>query len=101
MTPEGRIKYEVKKLLKARGVWYFMPVQNGMGRVGIPDFVCCVPPYGRLLAVETKAPGKKDSITPNQQREISSIRSATGWAYIIDDPVDLIPVLDLLMTQHV
>lgn len=85
-TPEGRVKNAVKKWLKEHGVYYYMPMQNGMGRSGIPDFICCVPWLnGRMLAIETKAPGKRDSTTANQDREIRDINIAGGVAVVIDD----------------
>jgi len=59
-------------------------VQNGMGVVGIPDLICCW--RGRFLAVETKAPGKIDDVTPNQQARIREIRAADGLAVVTDDP---------------
>lgn len=31
MTPEGKVKEAVKKELKKRNIWFFMPMQNGMG----------------------------------------------------------------------
>lgn len=53
-TPEGKVKDAVKKELRKRDIWYFMPMQNGFGVVGIPDFICCW--EGTFLAIETKAP---------------------------------------------
>lgn len=86
MTPEGRVKHAVKKVLQLQGIYFFMPVQNGMGKVGIPDFICCVPQLGgRFLAIETKAPGKRDNTTPNQKRELAAIESANGLAIVVDD----------------
>lgn len=82
-TPEGRVKAQVKRYLKDRGVWYYMPMQNGMGRVGIPDFICCF--EGKFYAIETKAPGKRDNTTPNQKRELEGIRCAGGAALVVDD----------------
>lgn len=83
MTPEGRVKEAVKKWLKERGIWYYMPVQNGFGVVGIPDFVCCW--NGRFLAIETKAPGKRANVSANQERQITDIWKAGGAAVVIDD----------------
>lgn len=83
MTPEGRVKHAVKKRLKAAGVWFYMPVQNGMGRVGIPDFVCCID--GQFVAFETKAPGKRHTLTSNQQSEITGIHQSGGVAVVVDD----------------
>lgn len=82
-TPEGKVKDQVKKLLKARGIWYYMPMQNGMGVVGIPDLICCWD--GRFLAIETKAPGKQKATTPNQKARIREIRAAGGMAIVVDD----------------
>jgi len=83
MTPEGKVKEACKKYLKSIGAWYFMPVSNGMGQVGIPDIICCY--KGHFLAVETKAPGKLANITANQERVIDAIRGADGWATVVDN----------------
>jgi len=87
LTPEGRVKDQIKKLLKARDIWYYMPVQNGMGVVGIPDFICCWD--GLFLAIEAKAPGKRHTLTMNQKRRIDEILQAEGLALIVDDPAQL------------
>jgi hypothetical protein len=86
-TPEGKVKDACKKFLKERGAWYFMPVSNGMGQVGIPDIIACY--KGIFVAIETKAPGKKGNVTPNQERAIKSIQDARGYAFVVDDPSDL------------
>lgn len=82
-TPEGKVKGAVKKLLKERGIWWYCPVQNGMGVVGIPDFICCW--GGKFLAIETKAPGKRNNTTPNQDNRIAEILAAGGVAVVVDD----------------
>jgi hypothetical protein len=94
MTPEGAVKAHVRKALIARGIWYYLPVSNGMGQHGIPDFICCVPPTGKFLAIETKAPGRISTVTPLQERAIGNIRAAHGWAIVIDDVQDLVDFLD-------
>jgi Holliday junction resolvase len=86
-TPEGRVKEAIKKYLKSIGAWYFMPVSNGMGQVGIPDIICCY--KGVFVAIEAKAPGKKANLTENQKRVMDAIRTADGWAWVCDDPTDL------------
>lgn len=83
-TPEGRVKAAVKKLLKGAGIWFYMPIQNGMGRTGIPDFICCA--SGQFLAIETKAPGKRNNLTANQAITLAEINEASGWTLVIDDP---------------
>jgi len=82
--PEAKVKARVKKLLKARDIWYYMPMQNGMGVSGIPDLICCW--RGRFLAIETKAPGKLSNTTPNHDARLREISSAGGWAIVVDDP---------------
>jgi hypothetical protein len=83
MTPEGKVKEAVKKVMRKHGVWYFMPMQNGFGVVGIPDFICCID--GLFFTVETKAPGKRDNTTPNQQRVMREILEHGGYAIVADD----------------
>lgn len=91
-TPEGKVKAGIKAWLKARGIWYFMPPANGFGRSGVPDFVCCV--HGRFLAIEAKAPGKRNNTTVNQDDRIAEIRAAHGVAIVVDDPAQLNELLE-------
>ena len=93
-TPEGRVKKAVKQWLVARGYYYYMPVSNGMGRVGAPDFLCCI--NGRYVGIETKAPGKRSNTTPNQDREIEAIRAARGIAVVVDDVKQLDDLLGVI-----
>ena len=81
-TPEGKVKKKVKDYLKSIGAWYYMPVSNGMGRVGCPDILVCY--EGRFLAFETKAAGKIKNVTANQKREIAEIKRANGLAHVVD-----------------
>jgi hypothetical protein len=96
VKPEAAVKRDVRKILDARqkshgDVWYYMPVQNGMGVTGIPDFICCI--GGLFLAIETKAPGKLSTVTANQQRHIDGIRKASGSALVLCDTGPLVDVL--------
>jgi hypothetical protein len=83
MTPEGKVKKAIKAYFKEIGAWYYMPMSNGMGRVGCPDFIVCY--RGLFFAFETKAPGKINNVTPNQEREIFEIIQAAGVAVVVDD----------------
>lgn len=80
MTPEGRIKERLKKLLKAHGAYYHMPVQNGMGAPSL-DFVCCH--RGRFFAIETKAGNKK--MAERQEHTASEMRKAGGLAFLVNE----------------
>lgn len=93
-TPEGKVKDAVKKELKKRGIWYYMPVQNGMGVVGIPDLIGCWD--GWFVAIETKAPGKMNNVTANQKLRLNEIEKAKGLALVIDDVKVLRVILDNL-----
>lgn len=92
MKPEAKVKMQVKKWLKDRGIFFYMPVQSGFGVVGIPDFVCCA--QGRFLGIETKAPGERSNTTPNQDRVLSEIKVSGGIAVVVDDVTQLEGLLD-------
>lgn len=94
MTPEGKVKKKVKEYLKSIGAWYYMPVSNGMGRVGCPDILVCYD--GLFLAFETKAPGKINNVTPNQRREIDDIRRVNGLAHVVDDVEQVKAVIETI-----
>jgi hypothetical protein len=81
-TPEGLVKAKIKAWLKTLGpdVWFYMPVQNGMGVTGIPDIIACI--RGRFVAIETKAPGKAWNVSPNQLRQLTGIEHAHGIAMV-------------------
>jgi hypothetical protein len=103
MTPEGKVKIAVKAWMQQRRAYYYMPVQNGMGVVGVPDFVCCIPvtitpdmvgqSIGLFAGVETKAPGKEGSATANQLRHIKLINEAHGAAGVVSNTEHLEDVL--------
>lgn len=90
-TPEGKVKDAVRKVLRQYGVYHYMPMQNGMGVVGIPDIICCV--RGKFLAIETKAPGKLHTVTANQQRQIDLIRESGGVVLVTDNALDVVALL--------
>jgi hypothetical protein len=94
VTPEGKVKAAVKKYLQAQGVWFWMPVSNGMGQVGIPDFICCF--NGSFIAIETKAPGKLSNVTANQQRVIDEIKAHGGLALVVDSIDSIVPIIEYL-----
>ena len=81
-TPEGKVKAKVKKLLKQYDVYYFMPMQNGLGVHGIPDIIACC--NGFFLGIETKAPGKLKNLSPNQKLQLSLIADAKGGTFVTD-----------------
>ena len=80
MTPEGKVKLAVKKVLKAFGAYWHCPVQNGMGSPSL-DFVGCFKGY--FYAVETKAGAKRP--TPRQETTIEEMQLAGGKVFVINE----------------
>lgn len=89
MTPEGKVKANVKGLLAEYGIYKFMPVQRGLGAVTL-DFLCCH--KGLFLAVETKAEGKK--LTPRQEIVKEEIEASGGVVFVVTGP-SLAAMVDL------
>ena len=81
MTPEGKVKAQCRKLLAATDAFHFMPVSNGMGRMGIPDLICCL--HGRFIAIEAKA--GKGRPTQLQLKSLRQIDEAGGIALVINE----------------
>ena len=42
MTPEGKVKAKIKKVLKDKDIYYVMPATGGYGNSGAPDFLICL-----------------------------------------------------------
>lgn len=102
MTPEAKVKSAIKKYLISVGFWpagakqpedcrgwFYMPVSNGMGVHGIPDFVCCY--RGRALYIEAKAGDEQP--TPNQEQRHVEISAAGGYVVVANDVSQVIDVI--------
>lgn len=79
MTPEGKVKAAVKKILTEAGAWYCTPLGAGYGRAGVPDFIVCH--RGKFVAIECKA--GKGKTTALQDRELAAIAGAGGHTFVI------------------
>lgn len=79
MTPEGKVKVQIKELLKKYQAYWHMPVQNGMGSPALDFHVCH---QGKYLGIEAKAPGK--TITTRQGITCREIEAAGGSVFICD-----------------
>lgn len=84
MTPEGKVKQRVKKLLNDYGAYYHMPVINGMGMPTL-DFICCL--KGRFFAIETKAEGKKP--TPRQLLTMADMKASGAAVFVVSCDAEL------------
>jgi len=81
MTPEGRVKAKVKKILSEAGAWFVMPVTGGYGNSGAPDFVVCH--AGHFLGIECKAGGNKP--TALQYKNLADIMRCGGEALVVNE----------------
>ena len=96
MTPEGKVKAKVKKILDVYEVYYFCPATGGYGRSGIPDFVCCY--KGKFIAIECKA--GKGKTTALQDRELDRIQKSGGVAIVVvDDSLSQLIELITIMSR--
>lgn len=77
MTPEGKVKKEIKQGLDRLGIYYFMPVQTGYGKKSL-DFICCM--KGKFLSIEAKAGKNKTSL--QQDTMMKEIKQAGGLAVV-------------------
>lgn len=98
MTPEAKVKKEIRDWMKGEGIFSFMPVSNGMGMHGVSDVIACVPvtitpdmvglEVGVFFAVETKAPGKRGhknrGASVLQVRFMKNVAKAFGFAMVAD-----------------
>lgn len=96
MTPEGRVKKDVKSLLAELGVHpfvdvaqgkfpaavgtYYMPVAGPMSVHGVHDFVGCY--HGLFWSIETKAPENKEDATVHQEMFRLAVSSCGGFSAV-------------------
>ena len=81
MTPEGKVKEAIKKILKAHDVYFTMPIGTGFGSAGVPDFVICH--KGVFIGVEAKSGTNKP--TALQTEHINRIRKRGGYALVVNE----------------
>ena len=82
MTPEGKIKARVDKLLHQRKVWFYSPQAGPYGRAGIPDRVAIV--RGQFVGIEVKADRTKKP-TQLQRNCMTQIEAAGGKCFLVFD----------------
>ena len=96
MTPEGRVKAEIKAYLTSLGAYQFWPVQTGYGAATV-DCLACL--RGRFLAIEVKRPGIKKG-TVRQEKVLKEVREARGFGIVVDDVAQLRAWLDRPLEAH-
>lgn len=101
MTPEGKVKQDIKDYLATLGAacWYCMPMNFGYGKNGVPDFIICY--RGFFLAPETKKKGGKSE--PWQIRELEAIGAAGGVSARVTDVKQIkvwVKIVDKYLAAH-
>jgi Holliday junction resolvase len=81
MTPEGKVKKQVKKILDDVGAYHFSPMTAGYGRSGVPDIIACV--KGKFIGVECKA-GKNEP-TLLQKHNMKLINQSGGLSIVVNE----------------
>lgn len=81
MTPERRVKTQVRKVLDRLGAYYVMPVTGGYGNSGAPDFLVCL--HGRFIGIECKA--GTNTPTPLQEKNLRLIERSGGVSLVVND----------------
>ena len=81
MTPEGKVKVKIQKILKAHDVYFTMPIGTGFGSAGVPDFVVCH--KGRFIGIEAKSGDNKP--TALQLDHMKRIRERGGHTLVVNE----------------
>lgn len=89
-TPEGKLKKDIKMMLRARGASYF-PIPGGAyGMSGAPDMIACY--KGRFIGIEGKTYEGRQS---QEQKEREQWIKVSGGIYVLARRVrDVEEVLD-------
>jgi hypothetical protein len=96
MTPEGKVKQKVVKLLKQEKVWYFFPANNGFGKSGIPDIIAIV--NGEFIGIEVKSATGQ----PTELQKIcgKQIEEAGGTWLIVRDDITLMALEAVIQNRR-
>jgi hypothetical protein len=81
MTPEGKVKDKIKKILKAHDAYFTMPIGTGFGCMGVPDFVVCH--KGKFIGIEAKSGDNKP--TALQLDHMKNIRGRGGHTLVVNE----------------
>lgn len=80
MTPEAKIKAQIKRVLKEKNVYYHMVNSSGLGSTGFPDFLLVI--GGRTVTIEAKADSKRKP-TLRQQLHMKKLRMAGAMTLLV------------------
>jgi hypothetical protein len=81
MTPEARVKKQIRQILDRVSAYYAMPIGSAYGNAGVPDFLVCH--RGLFIGIEAKAGSGKP--TALQEHNLNKIMEAGGEALIVNE----------------
>lgn len=81
MTPEAKVKKQIRAILDGFGAYYAMPIGSGYGNSGVPDFLVCY--KGWFIGIEAKA--GKGKTTALQDMNLAKITRAGGLTLVINE----------------
>ena len=81
MTPEAKVKKQIRKILDTTRTYYAMPIGTGYGSSGVPDFLACH--KGKFVGIEAKA--GKGKTTALQEDNLQRIRDSGGSTLVINE----------------
>jgi Holliday junction resolvase len=81
MTPEAKVKKQIRKILDVTKTYYAMPIGTGYGSSGVPDFLACHD--GHFVGIEAKA--GKGKTTALQEDNLQRIRDSGGTTLVINE----------------
>ena len=79
MTPEAKVKKQIRAILERVGAYYSMPIGSGFGNAGTPDFLVCH--RGLFIGIEAKA--GRGKTTALQEHNLNRIMQAGGELSLI------------------
>ena len=95
MTPEGKVKKDIKAYLDEIGAYHFWPVPRGFGQQGIDCYACI---EGIFWAIEVKKEGVCEP-TKRQSETLKQVSAAKGQT-VCGDAKHIINLIKYVM-QHV
>lgn len=95
MTPEGKVKAAISRVLSRYHLYTFMPVPSGYGASSL-DYIICY--HGMFIAIEAKKPGGK--MTNRQKMIAEKIRAAGGTVFLIEGENGLDELKEFLEHHH-
>lgn len=81
MTPEAKVKKQIRKILETTNSYFAMPIGTGYGNSGVPDFLVCH--EGHFVGIEAKA--GKGKPTALQEDNMQRIRESGGTTMVVNE----------------